>query len=176
MKTPIHLLAKFPGLAFRCVLSLVLLSAFSVSAQFPNPKEHAGAPRVPGPIAIDVVESSEDLHESLQDKPPLHFGSSREAGPAIEVDDSIQYQQMDGFGASLTDSSAWLISQKLSAQQRHELLQMLFDPKKGIGLSMLRQPMGASDFALKDYTYADLPPGQTDPDSRHFSIDHDPPR
>jgi len=50
---------------------------------------------------------------------------------------------------------------------------MLFDPKKGIGLSMLRQPMGASDFALERYTYDDLPPGQIDPDMKLFSIDHD---
>jgi glucosylceramidase len=50
---------------------------------------------------------------------------------------------------------------------------MLFDPKKGIGLSILRQPMGASDFALQSYTYDDLPQGQTDPDLKSFSIDHD---
>jgi glucosylceramidase len=112
-----------------------------------------------GSNRIDVVESSEDLRESLQDKPPLHFGSSRDAGLTIEVDDSVKYQQIDGFGASLTDSSSWLISQKLSKSQRAQLLEMLFDLKKGIGLSMLRQPMGVSDFALKDYTYDDMPQG-----------------
>ncbi len=122
---------------------------------------------------IDVVESSEDLRESLQDKPPLHFGPSRAEGLTVVVSDAANYQQMDGFGAALTDSSAWLISQKLTAQQRHELLQMLFDHKKGIGLSMMRQPMGASDFALKDYTYNDMPQAQIDPDMKHFSIDHD---
>jgi glucosylceramidase len=124
-------------------------------------------------LRIDVVESSEDLHESLQDKPPLYFGASRAEGLTIIVDDAAKYQQIDGFGASLTDSSAWLISQKLTAPQRRELLQMLFDPKRGIGLSMLRQPMGASDFALKDYTYDDMPQGQSDPEMKHFSIDHD---
>jgi glucosylceramidase len=124
-------------------------------------------------IRIDVVESSEELHESLQDKPPLDFGSPKAEGLTIIVDDAAKYQQMDGFGASLTDSSAWLISQKLTASQRRQLLQMLFDPKKGIGLSMLRQPMGASDFALKDYTYDDMPQGQGDPEMKHFSIDHD---
>jgi glucosylceramidase len=124
-------------------------------------------------ININVVESSEELHESLQEKPPLHFASSRVEGLTIVVDDTSKYQQMDGFGASLTDSSAWLISQKLTAPQQRELLQLLFDPKKGIGLSMLRQPMGASDFALKDYTYDDMPQGQVDPEMQHFSIDHD---
>jgi glucosylceramidase len=124
-------------------------------------------------IRIDVIESSEELHESLQDKPPLHFGSSKAEGLTIIVDDAAKYQQMDGFGASLTDSSAWLISQKLTASKRRQLLRMLFDPKKGIGLSMLRQAMGASDFALKDYTYDDMPQGQGDPEMKHFSIDHD---
>jgi glucosylceramidase len=123
--------------------------------------------------SIKVVESSEELHESLQDKPTLHFGSSGVEGLTIIVDDATTYQQIDGFGASLTDSSAWLISQKLTIPQRRELLQLLFDPKKGIGLSLLRQPMGASDFALKDYTYDDMPQGQVDPEMKHFSIDHD---
>jgi glucosylceramidase len=124
-------------------------------------------------ISINVVESSDELHESLQEKPPPHFASSHVEGLTITVDDAIKYQQIDGFGASLSDSSAWLISQKLTASQRRELLQLLFDPKKGIGLSMLRQPMGASDFALKDYTYDDMPQGEADPEMKHFSIDHD---
>src|ERR1700687_4894646 len=108
---------------------------------------------------VAVVESNEDLRESLLEKPLLRFGSARIPALTIEVNDSVRYQQIDGFGASLTDSSAWLISQKLSETQRAQLLAMLFDRKKGIGLVILRQPMGASDFALQSYTYDDLPPG-----------------
>src|SRR6202035_5614264 len=81
--------------------------------------------------------------------------------------------QMEGFGASITDSSAWLLYTKLYTTQRKELLAKLSDPIHGIGLSFIRQPMGASDFALDDYSYDDLPPGQTDPDMQHFSIAHD---
>jgi glucosylceramidase len=124
-------------------------------------------------IRINVVESSEELLESLQAKPALDFTSSRVAGLTITVDEATTYQQIAGFGASLTDSSAWLISQKLTIPQRRELLELLFDPKKGIGLSLLRQPMGASDFALEDYTYDDMPEGEADPEMKHFSIDHD---
>jgi len=124
-------------------------------------------------IRIHVVKSSEESHESLEDRPTLHFASSRLEGLTIIVDDTTKYQQIEGFGASLTDSSAWLISQKLTIAKRRELLKLLFDPKKGIGLSLLRQPMGASDFARKDYTYDDMPLGQVDPEMKHFSIDHD---
>jgi glucosylceramidase len=38
----------------------------------------------------------------------------------------------------------------------------LFDREEGIGLSFIRQPMGASDFARDFYTYNDMPKGQTD--------------
>jgi glucosylceramidase len=165
MKAP-NILA-LQALGFSAVLLFPLFSQTARMGDSGSQVRHASSTR------IDIVESSEDLRESLQEKPPLHFAPSREAGPTIEVDDSVKYQQIAGFGASLTDSSAWLISQKLTSRQRHELLQMLFDPKKGIGLSMLRQPMGASDFALKDYTYDDMSEGQTDPDMKNFSIDHD---
>lgn len=122
---------------------------------------------------MEVVESSEELHETLQEKPALAFGATRTPDLTITVNDAIKYQQIDGFGASLTDSSGWLLWNKLTEAQRKQALQMLFGPTKGIGLSILRQPMGASDFALSDYSYDDLPAGQSDPQLQHFSIGHD---
>jgi glucosylceramidase len=52
---------------------------------------------------------------------------------------------MDGFGASFTDSSAWLVGTRMSAGQRIALMTNLFSPSAGIGLSMVRQPIGTSD-------------------------------
>jgi glucosylceramidase len=81
---------------------------------------------------------------------------------------------MDGFGGSLTDSSAWLIWNKLSASQQTTLMQQLFSPSSGIGISFLRQPMGATDFSASgNYSYNDMPAGQTDPNLANFSIAHD---
>lgn len=91
----------------------------------------------------------------------------------IDIDQTVRFQEMDGFGASLTESSAYLIGQVLTQQERHALLQDLFDPSIGIGLSYLRQPMGASDFRLSDYTYDDMPTGQTDYGLTNFSIAND---
>ena len=49
----------------------------------------------------------------------------------------------------------------------------LFGPS-GNRLSVLRQPMGASDFVAGDfYTYDDVPAGGTDYDLSEFSINHD---
>ncbi len=46
-------------------------------------------------------------------------------------------------------------------------------PPAGIGLDFLRNPMGASDLARSNYTFDDMPAGQTDPNLNDFSISHD---
>jgi len=155
--------------------TLVLCAAFVFVALAQNPKTDLDYSRdaQQSAIRIDVFESSEASHESLQKKAPLQFAKERSVALTITVDDSVKYQEIDGFGASVSESSAWLLKRKLSDSQRKDALQMLFDRKKGIGLSMLRQPMGASDFALSEYSYDDVPVGQTDPELKKFSLDHD---
>jgi glucosylceramidase len=91
----------------------------------------------------------------------------------VTIDPSITYQEIEGFGASLTDSSAWLIQNKLSPAARSNLLVHLFCPTNGAGLNFLRQPIGSSDFRLQDYTYDDMPFGQTDYGLTNFSIAYD---
>ena len=79
---------------------------------------------------------------------------------------------MTGFGASLTESSAAAIS-KLNQTAQNSLMTSLFSSPSGAGLSFLRQPMGASDFRVNDYTYDDVPVGSTDYNLNNFSIAHD---
>jgi len=122
---------------------------------------------------IQVVESAESQSAVLAEKPALRFTNASSAALTIRVDSSQRFQRIDGFGASLTDSSAWLLDKKLSPEKRIEALDMLFDPQKGIGLGILRQPMGASDFALNAYSYDDIPAGQKDLQLQKFSIEHD---
>ncbi|KAL9652768.1 hypothetical protein ABK040_010801 [Willaertia magna] len=61
---------------------------------------------------------------------------------------------MDGFGASLTDASCWLLKNKLSDQKRSEIMNDLFGPN-GINISLLRQPMGSCDFAWESWSFDD---------------------
>ena len=89
----------------------------------------------------------------------------------LSIDPAVTYQEIEGFGASLTDSSAWLIHEFLNTSERQTVLTDLFDPDEGIGLSYLRQPMGSSDFRLQDYSYDDLPAGvMSDYGLAYFSI------
>jgi len=127
---------------------------------------------------VQVFETYADQSKLLaQRSPGLAFAPGPPAGsPAfsIAVDGNTTYQQMDGVGASLTDSAGWVLWNKLAESQRDALLQSLFDPNAGIGIGLLRQPMGASDFSASgDYSYDDVPAGQSDPNLAQFSISHD---
>jgi len=130
-------------------------------------------PQATSTTQIEVVESTDNRTPALEKKPSVHFGKTQTSALTIRVDESTQYQFIDGFGASLTDSSAWLLDRKLTPEQRKETLDQLFDPKSGIGLSILRQPMGASDFAIAEYSYDDVAKGEKDSKLEKFSIEHD---
>lgn len=123
--------------------------------------------------SVSVYQTTPDMSQKLQQKSGLTFSGSGTASQTITIDDTKTYQQIDGFGASFTDSSAWLVYTKLTDAQRADAMQKLFSRDNGIALSFIRQPMGASDLALNFYTYDDMPAGQTDPTLANFSIDHD---
>ena len=128
---------------------------------------------IPPAGLVRVFESTEHTVGEPEERSPISFGSQRAPELTIFVNDAKQFQTIGGFGASITDSSAWLLRNKLSDSQFQKIMEMLFDREKGIGLSLLRQPMGSSDFALADYTYDDMPPGESDSELQHFSIEKD---
>ena len=118
--------------------------------------------------------TSADLHEALSPMPPVSFAAVNPTVPMIAVSDGTRYQQITGFGAAMTDTSAWLLYDELSIVARGEAMSALFGPD-GIGLNYVRVPIGASDFTATviPYTYDDMPAGDADPSLEHFSIAHD---
>lgn len=145
---------------------LVLLAMLALGA-VPGPTLAAGE-------SVGVWMTTADQSKLLAQQPNLTFGpDSGSATYTIDVNEGVTYQTMDGFGAAFTDSAAWLVSSRMSAAQRSALMQRLFGAgADGISLSMVRQPMGASDFTVNglDYTYDD-----TCCDVNDFSISHDTP-
>lgn len=125
---------------------------------------------------ISVYTSTKDQRYQLTEREPIQPVQ----GPAendrvthIRVNPEITYQEIDGFGASFTDSSAYLLDNLPGRAVTEEVIARLFGRDDGIGLSVIRQPMGATDFAREFYSYDDRPDGETDMDLRHFSIDRD---
>jgi glucosylceramidase len=117
-----------------------------------------------------VWVTTPDGTEKMHDRGTVDFHPGGSGALTFSVDSSRRYQSMDGFGASITDSSARVLY-RLSRPQRAAAMRSLFANDK---LSFLRQPMGASDFVEgPHYTYDDVPAGKTDYRLRHFSIAHD---
>jgi glucosylceramidase len=124
----------------------------------------------PGGDAVHAWLTTGDQKNLLAQRDDL-IGAPDGTLPTLTADPAKTYQTADGFGASLTDSSAHLIAR---SPHRDAIMRELFDPRHGLGLSYLRQPMGASDFvAGPHYTYDDVGAGQTDYRLARFSIAHD---
>ena len=138
-----------------------------------NDDPHPGAPVHPAAIGIAKIWLTSGDQLSLL-APHADLNIVEANGEAtLTIDSTVRYQEIEGFGAALTGSSAYLINRKMSSSQRSALLNELFDPNNGIGVSYLRMTIGASDFSLSDYTYDDMPSGQTDFDLVNFSIAKD---
>ena len=69
---------------------------------------------------------------------------------SISIEEGTEYQVMEGFGAALTGSSAYLIQTHLEEDEQNQLIQDLFDAEDGIGISFIRLTIGASDFSISD--------------------------
>ena len=126
------------------------------------------------PRTVNVWVTTDDQSKKLEPQPALSFSPGSSSGAnTIFVDESQRYQSIEGFGASFTDSAAYLLNQKVQSPQLDALMISLFDRRDGIGVSFVRNPMGASDLARSIYSYDDLNAGQTDPGLASFSIAHD---
>src|SRR3954452_12433040 len=130
-----------------------------------------GAAPAMGADGTRVWMTTGDKQHLLEEQSGASMGAPQDGVPTITVDPSQRFQRMEGFGASITDSSAHLIAE---SRFRDQIMRDPFDPKAGIGLSYLRQPMGASDFVKgPHYTYDDMPAGKTDFGMSKFSVAHD---
>lgn len=104
-----------------------------------------------GSVSVWLTTSNEAY--LLQQRNSIDF--SKETGDfTIIIDTTTTYQSIDGFGAALTGSSAYLIN-KMEDADRSKLLTDLFDSKNGIGINYLRLTIGSSDFSIGTYSYCD---------------------
>lgn len=132
----------------------------------------AGAAHAARPVAVEAWLTTGDRSRLLAHEGGLAFGEQGKGPLTIAVDPTRRYQAMAGFGASITDASAWLIQRRMSPTQRDALMAELFGRgDQGIGFDFTRLTIGASDFSREHYSLDDMPPGQADPSLAHFSIE-----
>ncbi|RYY46725.1 MAG: glucosylceramidase [Chitinophagaceae bacterium] len=158
---------RFPVLAIALAGAISLYSSCSKDKNEPSPVD-------PSPVSSDVNYwiTNGDGSKLLQQQPAaLGFGTTANTNYNIEVDSTTTFQTVDGFGYTLTGSSAQLIN-NMPAAQKDALLNDLFSAN-GIGVSYIRISIGASDLSPSVFTYNDMPAGQTDPTLANFSLSQD---
>lgn len=154
--------------ALKTLLPILALFSLGISphalAQTPDP-EVAQVPPAPGTVQVWLTTA--DASKKLERQADLGWSSGQAAAATnVTVSEATKFQQIDGFGASILDSSLW----DADPAVREELMRMLFSRSSGIGLNMIRVPMGLSGITGPHRTYNDLPSGQTDPTLSQFSI------
>ena len=149
-------------------LVTAVAAALTVTVVVVSPAGQGARPTVPqARVWVTTPDGAEKMHD--RGTVPFAQGAASKL-LTITVDPSLRYQRMDGFGASITDSSASVLME-LDQATRDATMKDLFVTD---GLSFLRQPIGSSDFVDgPHYTFDDVPAGATDYDLSHFSIDRD---
>lgn len=130
-------------------------------------------PPVVKPVNVDFYLTKAD-QSVLFTRQETGFSSYVEnSSPTINIVSNVTYQEIDGFGYTLTGGSALHIN-NMSSSARANLLNELFKPDgNNIGVSYLRISIGASDLDPAPFSYNDLPAGETDVDMEKFSINED---
>ncbi|KAF7314148.1 Glycoside hydrolase family 30 protein [Mycena chlorophos] len=129
----------------------------------------------------DVWQTKWDMTElfsSIGPRPPLNFTTPPGAAGKVDivVDETQVFQTMNGFGGSLTDSSALTLSnlKTKNSDNYWDVLTYLFDATDGAnaaGFSYVRVPIGASDFSATVYSLDDT---SGDTSFTHFNINNSP--
>jgi glucosylceramidase len=154
--------------------SLVLfLCALTVGAAFAqNPATPASASAAPR-AELWVTHPDRSALFQKQDGGVTIDEVAQGRRSTLTLNEKKTYQTIDGFGFSLTQGSAMLIS-KMSPAKRAELLQELFGRGgNAIGISYLRVSIGASDLNEYVFSYNDLPEGETDFELKKFELGPD---
>lgn len=124
-----------------------------------------------GPSAVVTTADRARLLAPLEIRRSLGGDDAEVVDVELTLSPADRYQQMVGFGASITESSATVL-RSLPGASRAGLMAELFAPD-GLRLSVLRQPIGGSEFVAGTHYTLDDTDGTPDPDLRRFSIRRD---
>jgi len=91
------------------------------------------------------------------------------AADAISLETATPRQEMLGFGAAITEASAYVLS-RMNDAERQAVMHDLFSPDE-MALNVCRTCIGSSDYSTKVYSFDDST--EPDPELKKFSIDHD---
>ena len=116
-----------------------------------------GQPEPPHPAVSDVVAYPPTADgRQLFSRSGFDFAKPGSMSPnQVRFEADASAKKIEGFGLAVTTASAYNLL-KMTAEDRKAFLTELFSPTEGLGSSLIRVSIGASDFCLKDeYTWCD---------------------
>lgn len=126
----------------------------------------------PATRSAEMWLTTADETQKLAVQPDVTPAGAAVGDEAVAIDTTQRFQKMQGFGASITDASAQLLS-GLPEDKRKAIMAELFGRENdGLGMSFTRLTVGASDFSPDHYSYNDTPGNVPDPELKHFTIDY----
>src|SRR2546428_11099741 len=145
----------------RQLATLILAAAFACAPNGQPPDAPPAPPPPQGP-AVQLWLTTASGAKLLSPETDVHFDSAPPPATLLRivVDEGTTYQEMVGFGAAITDASAWLIQNRLTAAQRGALFHDLVCAHPGVGLKLPLQTLGASDVPRHHDRDADMPSGR----------------
>ena len=137
------------------IISFLIIFSISLFAQTEGKK-------------VKIFASSANSKEMLVEQPDITFQQDFETeNLLINIYPEFKYQQVLGFGAAFTESSAVNFS-LLSPDLQQKLIELYFG-KSSIGLNFCRTHINACDYSVSEYTYVE----DGDVDLKTFNIDRE---
>ncbi|GIJ49184.1 glucosylceramidase [Virgisporangium aliadipatigenens] len=129
--------------------AIIAVALLGTSALFAAPSAQAAGETVNIWLTTTSDAGGRTVTRGLQQQASIAFGpAGGTADQTITVNEGATYQTFEGGGASITDTTAYLLrGGAVSAATRDAVMRKLFSPTEGIGLSFVRNPIGASDLS-----------------------------
>jgi glucosylceramidase len=161
------------------ITSTTTIQAIATAASYSESATASGVytltPPGNGP-AVSIVVTTNDQTKQMASQPGINFSTANGGSNLVYLDETQVYQPIEGFGAATTDSAMYLLNEVANVNQPAQFTQAMSNlftrQGTGIGISFLRNPMGASDIARSVYSFDDNN-GVADPTLTNFSIAHD---
>src|SRR5262249_29455818 len=83
--------------------------------------------------------------DRLAEKRAVRFTRAASGRGTFRLDPSVSYQTIAGFGASFLEAGMICLN-TLEPDQQEAVLQALFDPERGAGLSAMKTVIAGTDF------------------------------
>lgn len=123
-------------------------------------------------VAVWITQTDGTMLFQKQAK-TISFQTGTVENRVITLEEDSIYQDIDGYGYTLTGGSAQHLM-NMSTDARAALLSELFDTtENNIGISYLRLSIGASDLNEYVFSYNDLPKGEEDVEMKQFDLGPD---